>query len=154
MAKLQNNKWLVEKIDNQTDIVIEGAANQSVYIFGCKGSLVTVKGKVNAITLDSCQKTGVIFDTSIAALEIVNCKSAKVQVQTTVPAIQVDNSAGVTIYLSASSLATEVYTSKSTEVNLNTPKGDDTVEWPVPSQFVSRFKDGKWVTESAAHAGA
>jgi len=113
-----------------------------------------VKGKVNAVTLDSCEKSGVVFDTSVASLEVVNSKGVKAQVLQSVPSIQIDNSAGVTIFLSKESLATEVYTSKSTEVNLNVPKGDDdTHETPIPYQFISKYHNGKWHTHAVEHVG-
>jgi len=37
-----------------------------------------VKGKCNAISIDKCQKTGVVFEDVIAVCELVNCTSVQV----------------------------------------------------------------------------
>lgn len=42
---------------------------------------VKVNGKVNAITVDFCKRTGVLFESATAAVEIVN--SSKVDLQCT-----------------------------------------------------------------------
>jgi adenylyl cyclase-associated protein len=56
-----------------------------------------VQGKVNAISVDSCQRTGVLFDSLVAACEVVN--STKIQLQATgvVPTIAVDKCDGVQV---------------------------------------------------------
>ena len=38
-----------------------------------------VKGKCNAISIDKCQKTGVVFEDVIASCELVNCSSVQVR---------------------------------------------------------------------------
>jgi len=155
MAKLENNKWMVENLDGKTDIVIEGLEiKHSVYIYKCKNCLVTVKGKCSSVALDNCTKSGVIFDTAVASLEIVNCKGAKAQINGSVPSIVVDNTAGATIFIGKDGKGAEVYTSKSTEVNLNVTKDDgDFHETPIPSQFVTKYINGKWVTVAVEHVG-
>ncbi len=40
-----------------------------------------VKGKCNAISIDKCQKTGVVFEDVIATCELVNCTSMQVRTQ-------------------------------------------------------------------------
>jgi hypothetical protein len=42
-------------------------------------SLAQVKGKCNAISIDKCQKTGVVFEDAIASCELVNCSSMQVR---------------------------------------------------------------------------
>lgn len=42
-------------------------------------SLAQVKGKCNAISIDKCQKTGVVFEDVIASCELVNCSSMQVR---------------------------------------------------------------------------
>lgn len=54
--------------------------NNVVYLFKCADSTVTVKGKINSITLDSCKKTSVVFDSVVAAMEFINCQSVQMQV--------------------------------------------------------------------------
>eukprot|EP00300_Choanocystis_sp_HF-7_P043258 c9849_g1_i1.p1 GENE.c9849_g1_i1~~c9849_g1_i1.p1 ORF type:complete len:221 (+),score=21.46 c9849_g1_i1:3-665(+) len=151
---LQNNKWIIENAQNQTNIVIEPEFKQIVYLYKCKNTMVTVKGKCNSVQMDNCEKSGVVFDTAIATLEFVNCKSCKAQVNETVPSIQVDSTQGATIYLPQSSLDVEVYSSKSTEINLNVKVDDDYVETAVPSQFLTKkTSDDKWTTEAVVHVG-
>jgi hypothetical protein len=40
--------------------------------------LLQVKGKCNAISIDKCKKTGVVFEDVIASCEMVNCNSIQV----------------------------------------------------------------------------
>lgn len=40
--------------------------------------LLQVKGKCNAISIDKCKKTGVVFEDVIASCELVNCSSVQV----------------------------------------------------------------------------
>lgn len=54
--------------------------NNVVYLFRCTDSTVTVKGKINSITLDSCKKTSVVFDSVVSAMEFINCQSVQMQV--------------------------------------------------------------------------
>jgi len=155
MARLENKKRFVENLDGKTDIVIDQVEiKHSIYIYKCKNCLVTVKGKVSSVALDSCTKTGVIFDTAVVSLEMVNCKGTKAQVNVSVPSITVDNTSGATIFLAKDAQGAEVYTSKSTEVNLNVAKEDgDFQETPIPSQFVTKFTNGKWHTAAVEHVG-
>lgn len=49
---LEGNKWVVEYQNNNNNIVIaETEIRHVVYIYGCQNSTITIKGKVNAITL-------------------------------------------------------------------------------------------------------
>jgi len=154
-TQLNNNKWIIEHYENKTDLVIEAETKQTIYIFKCKGSLVTVKGKCATICMDDCTKTGVIFDTAIAALELVNCKSVKAQCNENVPSIQIDNTQGATLFIPKTSLAAEIYSSKSTEININVPDDNegDMIETPIPSQFISKLVGDEWKTDAVAHVG-
>lgn len=40
-----------------------------------------VKGKLNAITLDQCAKTGLVFDSVVASCEVVNSTSVQVRLR-------------------------------------------------------------------------
>ena len=64
------------------EIVIEGAElQQSVYVYKCSGCTVQVRGKCSNIVLDQCNKTGLVFDSVVAGVELVNCQSVQVQVR-------------------------------------------------------------------------
>ena len=56
-----------------------------------------VKGKVNAITIDQCVRTGVVFEDLVAVCELVNSSSLQVQVTGRVPTIAIDKCDGVQV---------------------------------------------------------
>ncbi|XP_022746922.1 cyclase-associated protein 1-like isoform X2 [Durio zibethinus] len=75
-------KWVVEDQFGRKNLVIDDCdAKQSVYVFGCKDSVLQIQGKVNNITIDKCTKMGVVFKDVVAACEIVNCNGVEVQCQ-------------------------------------------------------------------------
>lgn len=61
-------------------LVDKAEMNNVVYLYKCADSTVTVKGKINSITLDSCKKTSVVFDSVVSAIEFINCQSVQMQV--------------------------------------------------------------------------
>ena len=80
---LEGKKWVVEFQRNNSGLVIEECeVNQSVYVYKCDGSTIQVKGKVNNIILDSCQKTAVVFKSVVSSCEFINCQSVQMQVTT------------------------------------------------------------------------
>ena len=63
MKRQEGKKWMVEHYRGDNNIVLDTVQlNNSVYIFKCENSAITVKGKCNNVILDSCKKVGVIFD--------------------------------------------------------------------------------------------
>ncbi|KAK1402648.1 hypothetical protein POM88_002253 [Heracleum sosnowskyi] len=55
-------KWVVENQNGIKDLAIADCdAKQTVYIFNCKNSFLQIKGKVNNITIDKCNKMGIVF---------------------------------------------------------------------------------------------
>jgi len=152
---LEGNKWAVEwQVNNKNIVISETEAKQTVYIYKCKGSTIQVKGKVNAITIDDCQKTAVVFENCIASLEVVNSASIEIQVIGKVPSFAIDKTSGCQIYLSKDSMGAEIVTSKSSEMNVLIPgrnPDDDLVEMAIPEQFKTVVVDGKLVTDHVAH---
>lgn len=150
-------KWVVENQIGKKDLSIDKCdSKQTVYIFGCKDSVLQIKGKVNNITVDKCTKMGVVFTDVVAACEIVNCNSVEVQCQGTAPTISVDNSAGCQLYLSKDSLEASITTAKSSEINVLVPASgpdDDLVEHALPQQYIHSYKDGQFVTTPVSHSG-
>jgi len=156
VLRLEGNKWLVHHhINNKSIVIDETEAKQVVYVYKCEGSVVQVKGKVNNITLDSCKKTAVVFESVISAIEVVNSTSVEIQCAAKCPSYAVDKSSGIQLYLSSKEgLDMEFVQSKSSEMNILIPgetAQDDMVELPVPEQFKTVFKNGKLVTESMSH---
>ncbi|KAI4454155.1 adenylyl cyclase-associated protein [Holotrichia oblita] len=118
-------KWLIEYQKGNHNLLVENAEmNNVVYLFGCTESTVVVKGKINSITLDSCKKTSVVFDSLVSSMEFINCQSVQMQVFGKVPTISVDKTDGCQIYLSQESLDVVVVSSKSSEMNVLVPKGN------------------------------
>ncbi|KAJ9537909.1 hypothetical protein OSB04_030642 [Centaurea solstitialis] len=150
-------KWVVENQIGKKDLSIDKCdSKQTVYIFGCKDSVIQIKGKVNNITVDKCTKIGVVFTDVVAACEIVNCNSVEVQCQGTAPTISVDNSAGCQLYLSKDSLEASITTAKSSEINVLVPASgpdNDLVEHALPQQYIHSYKDGQFVTTPMSHSG-
>ena len=56
-----------------------------------------MRGKVNAITIDQCVRTGVVFEDLVAVCELVNSQALQVQVIGRVPTIAVDKCDGVQV---------------------------------------------------------
>lgn len=53
--ELQGKKWVVEYHENNQSLVISDTnVKQSVYVFKCTKTNITVKGKVNSIILGKC----------------------------------------------------------------------------------------------------
>lgn len=160
--ELDGTKWIVENFENDSSVVIEETEiSQTVNLYGCKNTVVQVKGKVNAISVVSCSKTSILLDSTVSALSITSSPSFTVQILGTVPTILVDSTDGGQIYLSKDSLETELITSKTSGLNISVPKPkasedeyDDFTELPVPEQLKTTVgKDGKLKTEVVEHAG-
>jgi len=131
-------KWLVEYFKGDREITIDGAQmNQTIYIYKCENSAVKVTGKCNNVILDSCRKTGVVFESLVSGCEIVNCQGVQVQSLGTAPLILVDKTDGCQMFLSKTSISAEIVTAKSSEMNVMVPKDDEFVEMPIPEQFKS-----------------
>ncbi|XP_006818924.1 adenylyl cyclase-associated protein 1-like [Saccoglossus kowalevskii] len=80
--ELSGSKWEVEFHEGNKNIVIETTAiKQVVYIYKCNDCTIQIKGKLNSITLDSCKKTGLAFDSLVSTLDLVNCQSIQAQVR-------------------------------------------------------------------------
>jgi hypothetical protein len=99
-----------------------------------------------------------VFDDMVGGFETVRCKKLQVQAKGFVPTVQIDNTEAIVLYASkaAEAQGMAVIQSMSTEINLTIlPPDEDEeaepVELPLPSQFVTKFVDGKWVTEPNEH---
>ncbi|KAK8518786.1 hypothetical protein V6N13_017947 [Hibiscus sabdariffa] len=151
-------KWAVENQIGIKNLVIDDCdAKQSVYVFGCKDSVLQIHGKVNNITLDKCTKMGVLFKDVVAAFEIVNCNGVEAQCQGFAPTISVDNTSGAQLYLSKGSLDASITTAKSIDINVLVPGADSNSDWvehPLPQQYIHVYKNGQFETSPVSHSGA
>jgi len=152
---LEGNKWVVEyQVNNQSIVIDQTELKQTVYIYRCKGSTIQIKGKVNSVSLDDCEKVGIVFENVLSGVEAVNCRSIQVQSLGKIPTITIDKTSGGQIFLSKESLEVEIITSTSSELNVSIPQQNDEVtETPVPEQFKSTVKNGKLHTEHVVHKG-
>ena len=154
----QGRKWVVENWMGNKELVVDDTdPKQSVYIYNCHNSTVQIKGKVNAITLDACSRCGILFDTVVASAEVVNCKAVQMQCTGASPTVSVDKTDGCQLFMPVAALeVTEIFTAKSSEVNvvaMGTNEEEEPQEFAIPEQFVSKYKDGKVVTEAVTHSG-
>lgn len=157
---LEGNKWSIEYHEGEKGIVIdETSLGQTVNIFGCKDTVVQVKGKVNAIQMVSCSKTSILLDTLVSSLELTSSSSFTVQVVGTVPTILIDSCDSGQVYLSPASKGVEIVTAKSSAINISVPKvgaeeGEYT-EIALPEQLRHQIDaTGTGIkTEVVAHAG-
>lgn len=139
----QNAKWTVENQTEPITINIE-EIKETVYIYGCVGSTITIVGKCKSIILDTCKKTSVIFDNIMASCEIVNSQRINVYIKEKASAVAIDKTDGIVVHLPRSSLDTEVVASKSSEMNISWPdENGDVLERPIPEQYVHRLKGDK-----------
>lgn len=154
--ELIGNKWFIENYEDQAEpLVIEARINESVFIGKCVNTLVQIKGKVNAVTINECEKSSLVLDASISGIEIIKCFRFGIQVEQSLPQITIDQCDSGSIYLSKDSLQAQIFTSSSTGININTPTGPDGdfVEVPLPEQMVHSFVEGKLQTKIYEHAG-
>lgn len=153
---LDGNKWSIENfVGNKNIIVSDTEIRHLVYIYNCIDSTIQIKGKVNAITLDNCKKTGVVIDSVVAAVDVVNSKSVQVQINKKAPTISIDKTDGAQLYLSPEcSQSVEIFSSKSSEMNVLIQQDDgDWIEKPIPEQFRTKISGNDLITNSVEHAG-
>ena len=105
------SKWLVE---NQSEIngVVEvtiAEMKETVYIYGCVGATIDIKGKCKSIVVDGCKKTKVLFDTAMASCEVINCSRMQIQCRQKVAAVAIDKTDGIIVFLPATSLGKTLF---------------------------------------------
>jgi len=152
---LDGKKWCVEYHTGQKNLVIQDTEmKQTIYVYKCVDCVLTVKGKVNAITLDGCKKVALVFDEAISSVEFVNCQSVQAQILVKVPTISIDKTDGCMVYLSKDSLKSQIVTAKSSEMNILVPDSSgDFKEFAIPEQFRTYWNGKKLVTECSDSIG-
>ncbi|KAG5456033.1 MAG: adenylate cyclase associated N terminal-domain-containing protein [Olpidium bornovanus] len=156
---LEGNKWIVENHVNAEVVINDTELKHVVYVYGCTGTTIRIKGKVNTVSIDNCRKTGVVLESTVAGVDLVNCKSAQLQILGVTPTVSVDKTDGCQVFMSAECVRQnmELLTAKSSEVNLSFPESDapgsEFVERAVPEQFKTVIVDGKRQTVCVEHKG-
>ncbi|KAK2460602.1 hypothetical protein APHAL10511_007072 [Amanita phalloides] len=155
---LEGGKWLIEYCENADPLTVDNVEiSHIVNIYSCKNMIVTVKGKVNAVTLVNCTKTSVLVDSVVSSISVTRSPSFQLQVKGTVPMIQIDSTDSGQIYLSPESLETEITTAKCSAINVNLPvDGEEEgvfAEQALPEMLKTVVENGKLVTSIVEHVG-
>lgn len=159
VLELDGNKWRIENHDGNQNIVIEQTnLKQVVYIYNCRQCLIQVKGKINAVTMDSCSKTALLVENVVSSIDVVQCVSGQLQIVGSSPTIMMDKVDGFQIYYSRNCVKeTQLLTAKCSEINILMPgqtDADDYIEKAVPEQFKTIINDsGDMITQSVTHSG-
>lgn len=104
------SKWLVENQTEKEGIVEVKITEmkETVYIYGCEGATITIKGKCKSIVVDGCKKTKVFFDTAMASCEVINCQRMQIQCNEKVAAVAIDKTDGIIVFLPITSLGNNI----------------------------------------------
>jgi adenylyl cyclase-associated protein len=104
------SKWLVENQTEKEGIVEVKITEmkETVYVYGCEGATITIKGKCKSIVVDGCKKTKVFFDTAMASCEVINCQRMQIQCNEKVAAVAIDKTDGIIVFLPITSLGKKI----------------------------------------------
>jgi len=137
------SKWLVENYSDasQPVTVTIGDKKETVYILNCSNVSINIIGKCKNITLDTCLKTKIYFDTVMATFQVINSQRVHVECRDQVSSVAIDKTDGIVVQLPLTSLDTSIVASKSSEMNVTWPGGPDgdLIERPIPGQYVHRI---------------
>ncbi|KAF2882037.1 hypothetical protein ILUMI_24137 [Ignelater luminosus] len=79
-------QWLIEYQKKNYNLLVDKTEiNNTVNLFKCTDSIVTVRGKVHSITLDSCKQTTLVFDSVVSDIAVINCESVQMQEEFYIP---------------------------------------------------------------------
>eukprot|EP00612_Vaucheria_litorea_P000717 CAMPEP_0171453550 /NCGR_PEP_ID=MMETSP0945-20130129/1209_1 /TAXON_ID=109269 /ORGANISM="Vaucheria litorea, Strain CCMP2940" /LENGTH=163 /DNA_ID=CAMNT_0011978431 /DNA_START=59 /DNA_END=550 /DNA_ORIENTATION=+ len=122
---------------------------KSISLYKCNGEKgspgkIEVKGKCNSIMMDNCSLMELQVDSVMSTVEISNCQRVKLLIKpgATVLSVAIDKTDGCHITLSKETQDNadfQVLAAKSSEMNLTFQDGEDTVEKPIPEQFVFKI---------------
>lgn len=153
--ELEGTKWIVEHFTDNPNIVIDCVEiNQTVYVYNCTNCTLQIKGKFNALSVDSATKCGIVVDSLVSSVDLVKTNSFALQILGKCPTVICDVCDSGQIYLAKEALDCELVTSKSNSINLNVPSGDDGQfkEEAVPEMLKHKFIGGKLETTIVVHA--
>ncbi|KAL0207042.1 hypothetical protein P9112_012753 [Eukaryota sp. TZLM1-RC] len=152
ITEKDRRRWRVE---NHTEGHIElddVTGGQTVSIYNCKNCTVKVNGKARNVSIERCQKVGVVFDSCIASAEVNNSKSIQLQPLGSVPIINIESTNGCRVYFNEDHVKnTEVITVASIDMNIIANVGEEPKEFNIPQQYRHVFVDGKLKTEEVIH---
>uniref|UniRef100_A0A1I7TJZ9 C-CAP/cofactor C-like domain-containing protein n=1 Tax=Caenorhabditis tropicalis TaxID=1561998 RepID=A0A1I7TJZ9_9PELO len=142
--------WKVDfQFGNKNALVEVKDKKESIYIYKCTDSVIKISGKANAITLDGCKRTSVVFDGLVAQCEIINSQSIQIQTLGELPTVSIQKTDGCQIFLSREALTAQIFASKSSEMNVSAQLNahdDEYTEMALPEQFMTQIIGNKLVT--------
>lgn len=145
----EQHTWIIQNFDGNNNISLDEVEKQQcVRITDCRNTTVKIGERVKGVTVDNCEKVNVVVKDVISVVELVNSDRIQCQSVGKVNMFAVDKCNGVNIHLNKDSLAAEIVTSKSSEMNVTIPDPDgadqyDTLEIPIPEQFVTKINGKK-----------
>ncbi|XP_072175348.1 adenylyl cyclase-associated protein 1-like [Diadema setosum] len=153
--ELVMKKWEVEYFENAHDVKINNPEmKQTVYIYKCQNSTITIPSKVNSITIDGCKKVGVVFESVLGSVDVVNSQSVQIQVTGVTPIVNIDKTDGCMVYLSAACKDAQIISAKSSEMNVLIPDAEgEFTEFPLPEQYRSVYNGKTMVTDCVESLG-
>lgn len=152
----KNTNWVIENYEGVQDLKVdEAVVGHLVVIINCRNATIQVtSAKVKCICIDGCERVNVICNDVLSTVELVNSDRIKVQILGTCNSVAIDKCNGVGIILSKASIGVEIVTSKSSEMNVVIPEegGEegDTIELPIPEQFVTRVTGPRKLTSEVS----
>lgn len=149
--EFEGRKWLVEYQDGskQQNFTIEATEmNQSVNVYRCEAITLTIKGKINSITVDSCKKLTLAFEDIVSFVEFINCQKIQAYPLGHVATITVDKTEAIQLFLRKKSLDVEIISAKSSEINacIVDEATGDYKEHPLPEQLKTIWQNNQFKT--------
>lgn len=142
-------KWVVENFKDTHNVVLdEVTMKQTIYIYNCENSMITVGNKCNSITLDNCKKVAIVFSDIVSSFDVVNCQSVQLQSLGLCPSVMIAKTDGCRVMLNEKSMNAEIVSSKSSEMNIGVPDDENLfLDHPVPEQFKTVWDGNQFKTE-------
>lgn len=135
---------------NEPIVVKVEGHDETIYVDGCKGTnkdgnlIIKIEGKFNALTINKCERCGLILEDGVSVVELVNCKKIQCQVTGLMNNWQIDKSSEINLYISeASTENLHILSSQWEAVNVVVPVGDDVQEFGFPEQIKSGYSTSK-----------
>lgn len=152
--EFEGRKWMVEfqdgsKQGNRDNFTIEAdQMNQVVNVYKCSNITISVKGKINSITVDSSKNVRLAFEDIVSFVEFINCQKIQAYPVGKVATITVDKTDSIQLFLREKSLDVDIITAKSSEINcciVNEATGDYK-EYALPEQLKTVWSGGQFKT--------
>ncbi|EZG44379.1 adenylyl cyclase-associated protein [Gregarina niphandrodes] len=151
------NRYFIENVKDE-EVVLGGengehqlAMRHAVMISKCHNAVIHLKGKCNKVELDHCTKVTVIVPAVVSSVDMQKSASCEIHVEQRCPGISIDDCNSMSIYVPRDSMEfIEVASSGGGSANLFVPTEEDPTEfkeYPIPFQFVHKFKGSKLVSE-------